>query len=53
MSYTLNERDYFSLSADIYNSENKHKCKSKYMEMYLFYFYFSTSIFHQIMSLAV
>ena len=41
MYYTSNEKDYFPLSADIFNSENKHKCKSKYTEMYLFDFYFS------------
>ena len=41
MYYTSNERDYFELSADIFNSENKHKSKKIYTEMYLFYFYFS------------
>ena len=41
MYYTSNERDFFSLSPDIFNSENKHKCKSEYTEMYFFYFYFS------------
>ena len=44
MYYTSNGRNYFSLSADIFNSENKHKCKSKYAKMYLFDTYFS--IFH-------
>ena len=41
MYYTSNERDFFSLSPDIFNPENKHKCKSEYTEMYFFYFYFS------------
>ena len=41
MYYTSNERDQFKLSADIFNSENKHKSKRIYTEMYLFYFYFS------------
>ena len=40
MYYTSNERDYFSLSADIFNYENKHKCKREYTEMYFFDFYF-------------
>ena len=41
MFYTSNERDSGSLAPDIFNSENKYKCKSKYTEMYLFDFYFS------------
>ena len=40
MFYTSNERDYFPLDSDIFNSENKYKCKSKFKEMYLFDFYF-------------
>ena len=39
--YTSNERDYFSISADISNSENKYRSKKIYTEMYFFYFYFS------------
>ena len=33
MFYTSNERDYLSLSADIFDSENKHKSTKIYMEM--------------------
>ena len=40
MYYISNERDYFQLSAELFNSENKHKSKQIYTEMYLFYFYF-------------
>ena len=40
MFYTSNERDSFSLYADIFDSEKKHKSKKIYMERYFFYFYF-------------
>ena len=40
MYYTSNERDCFSLSADIFNYENKRECRREYTEMYFFYFYF-------------
>ena len=41
MFYTSNERDYCSLSVDIFDSENKHKSKKICKERYFFYFYFS------------
>ena len=41
MFYTSNERDYWSLSVDIFDSENKHKSKKKCKERYFFDFYFS------------
>ena len=36
MFYPSNARDYFSLSADTFDSDNKHKSKKVYMEIYLF-----------------
>ena len=41
MFYTSNERDYCSLSVDIFDSENKYKSKKICKERYFFYFYFS------------
>ena len=41
MYYTSNERDYFSLSADISNDEKKHRNEKIYTEMYFFDFHFS------------
>ena len=41
MFYTSNERDSFSLYADIFDSESKHQSKKINMERYFFYFYFS------------
>ena len=40
MFFTSNERDSFSLYADIFDSENKHKSYKLYMKMCFFYFYF-------------
>ena len=41
MHYTSNERNFFSLSVGILNSENKHESEEMYKEMYFFNFYFS------------
>ena len=41
MFYTSNERDSFSLYADIFDSDKKHKSKQIYMERYFLDFYFS------------
>ena len=53
MFYTSNERDYCSLSVDIFDSENKHKSKKICKERYFFTFIFQSSISHQIMFLEV
>ena len=42
MYYTSNERDYFCLSADIYNPENKHKSENNICKCIFFHFYCST-----------
>ena len=41
MFYPSNERDYFSLSAAIFNSEYKHESKKKVNGNVFFYFYVS------------
>ena len=41
MFYTSNERDYCSLSVDIFDSENKHKSKKLCKERHFLYLYFS------------
>ena len=50
MYYTSNERNYFSLSAGIFNSENKHESTTKYKKMFCFFtFIFQSSISQKIM----
>ena len=40
MYYTSNERDYFSLSIDVSNFENKYGGRKWYLKRYFFYFLF-------------
>ena len=41
MYYTSNERDYFTLSTGIHNSEDRHESRKMYTEIYFFYLNFS------------